>query len=132
MPALISDLKKGGYFKIRIYFDDAFDESVPEEKEFAEIWKDHWVDVREVNAAEAALFQEDYKAFMNEGKIESLIVDHSFENEGNSGNKKGSNKDVADLIRSSATVYTHFMSEWAKHLPLARRNAGNSVKPAVE
>lgn len=123
MPALINDLMEGGYFKIHIDLAGAFDASDPEEAVFAEKWEDHYIDIRELNANEAAVFQDDPKAFMD--RLEDVIVGHSFETE---PGKKASTAKVAETIRRSSTVYQYVLSEWVSHLPLVKRSATNSAK----
>ena len=123
MPALINDLKAKGYFKIRIRLDEAFDAEDAEEKEFADMWAGAFIDLRELRPEEAAAASDDPKSMMS--KLRDIIVGHNFEfAEG----KKASNDDVVEAISSSSTVYSHVMSEWVKHLPLAKRSTANSAK----
>lgn len=125
MPVKINDLKTKGFFKIRIEIAEAFDSEDETEKELAEQWGDAYVDLRELNATEAAEFQENPKAFME--KLEHVVVGHNFYQD-EEGKKLASNAQVADEIRRSSTVYNHVMSEWVQHLPLVKRSATNSAK----
>jgi hypothetical protein len=129
MPALLNDLKTKGYFKIRIQLADAFDKADPEEAGNAAAWEGAWLDLRELNATEAAdlasLQDGPDKGSTLLAKLKDVIVDHNIERE---AGKKASTEEVAEAIRWSATVYNHVIGEWVSHLPLSKRSGGNSAK----
>lgn len=121
----INNLKAKGYFKIRIELATAFDKADLEEAEQAEAWGDAYIDIRELTAQEAAEFQTDSAKFMD--GLERVIVGHNLTQD-DEGKKQASNEQVADAIKRSSTVYTHVMSEWMQHLPLAKRSGASSEK----
>lgn len=125
MAVTINDLMEKGYFKIRIELGGAFDTEDPEEAGYAEVWSDKFIEVRELNATEAAELNEDPHALM--GRLDAFIVEHNFVQD-DEGKKKASKDQVGEAIKRSSTVYNHVVSEWLQHLPLVKRSAANSAK----
>lgn len=125
MGVQINNLKQHGYFKIRVFPADSFDPKDKDEAEQAEAWGDAFIDLRELNATEAAEFYSDRNKFME--RLADVIVDHNFFQD-DEGKKRASNEQVAEEIRRSSTVYNHVMTEWGNSLPLAKRNTTSSEK----
>lgn len=125
MAITINDLMDKGYFKISISLDGAFNADDPSEKEYAEVWAGRFIEVRELNATEAAELNENPKSVME--RLEQFIVGHNFAQD-DEGKKKASNEQVAKVIMRSSTVYNHVINEWLQSLPLVKRSAANSAK----
>lgn len=125
MPVLINDLKERGYFKVRVELGNAFNAEDPEEAELAEMWGEAFIEVRELDAVEAANLNDDPKAMMT--NLAQFIVEHNFYQD-DEGKKKASKEQVADQIRRSSTVFNYVMDQWMHHLPLVKRSAANSAK----
>ena len=128
MPVLINNLKSQGYFKIRIDLSEAFDSEDEDQAPYAKAWDGAYIELRELNAPEQARVQEAQAEGMQGALTEVLrdaIVDHNlYREEG----KKASSDEVAEILKTSGTIFTHVLSEWVQHLPLAKRSGGRSAR----
>ena len=124
MPVLINNLKAKGYFKVRINLADAFDAEDETQAEYAAEWDGAYIDLRELNAGESAQLQEHSDINALSGVLRAAIVGHNIYRE---ENKLASSDEVAEIIQSSGTIYSHVIQQWTASLPLAKRSAKSSA-----
>ncbi len=122
----LGEIKAHGVFTCRVELADAFED----DPDLKAVYDGSYVTFRELTADEQLKTQaqkENVLPVLTE-LLPGCIVDHNIERE---DGKKASNVEVGEIIKRSSTLFTHVTKVWAQSLPLARRSAGGSTKPAA-
>lgn len=124
----IEEARSKGVFRTVVNLWEAWqttEQPTDQERDLRDFYGESWVELREPTQAEAVRLGDPLKdPKAADEVIPGCIVGHNFHH---ADEREASAREVWDLIRGSATLYSHVVQTWLRSIPLVRRSASGSA-----